>query len=77
MDKKLRIRIIVALAFFVIYLIIWTILHFVFKELDFVYKGMITALLTVFLSPRIKNYQTQTGNKVQVKWIFMKKPLFE
>lgn len=73
MNRKTKIRILVALTFLIIYSIIWVILHFAFKDLSNVYVGMIAAALAVILSPRINNYEGQTGNKIQVKWIFMKK----
>lgn len=73
MNRKTKIRIFVALTFLIIYSIIWAILYFAFKDLSNVYIGTIAAVLAVILSPRINNYESQTGNKIQVKWIFMKK----
>ena len=75
MNRKTKIKILVALTFLIIYSIIWTILHFAFKDLSNVYVGAIAAALAVILSPRINNYKSQAGNKIQIKWIFMKKLL--
>ncbi len=75
MNKKTKIRILVALIFLIIYSIIWAILYFAFKDLSNVYVGAIATALAVILSPRINNCESQTGNKIQVKWIFMKKLL--
>ena len=36
---------------------------------------MISAGIMVILSPRIKEYETQSGKQMQVKWIFLKKPI--
>lgn len=75
MNRKTKIKILVSLTFLIIYAIIWAILHFAFKDLSNIYVGAITAALAVILSPRINNYESQTGNKIQIKWIFMKKLL--
>ncbi|QEE49874.1 hypothetical protein FUA48_09850 [Flavobacterium alkalisoli] len=75
MNKKTKIRIIVALTFLMIYSAIWVILHFTIKDLSNVYVGMIAAGLAVILSPRITNYESQSGNQIQVKWFFIKKIL--
>ena len=77
MNKKTKIRVVIALIFLAIYGVIFTIIHLIFKNLDLSILSGITAALTVILSPRIKNHQNQMGNKIQVTWIFMKKPLFK
>ena len=60
---------------FIIFLIVWLILDFSFKNLENSYKGMISAVIMAILSPRIKEYETQSGKQMQVKWIFLKKPI--
>jgi hypothetical protein len=36
----------------------------------------IAASLAVILSPRKKKIKTQTGEKTQITWIFLKEPIF-
>lgn len=50
-------------------------LDFSFKNLENPFKGMISAVIMVILSPRIKEYETQSGKQMQVKWIFLKKSI--
>jgi hypothetical protein len=75
MNLKTRVRIISYLAFFIIFLIIWSILHFTFNDLENPYKGMISAVITAIVAPRINIYQAQSGKKIQLKWLFLKKPI--
>ena len=39
-------------------------------------RAGITASLAVILSPKKKKIQTQSGNKTQITWIFLKTPIF-
>ncbi len=75
MNNKTKVRILSYLAFVVIFLIIWAILHFAFENLANPYKGMISAGISAILSPRINEYKTQSGNQMQLKWVFLKKPI--
>ena len=75
MNKKTKIIILRYLISFSIFLIVWLILDFSFKNLRNPYKGMISAGIMAILSPRIKEYETQSGKQMQVKWIFLKKPI--
>lgn len=62
-------------GFLIVYLMTWLILHYVFKNLEAPYKGMISAVLAGLLSPRTKEYETQSGTQTQVKWLFLKKTI--
>ena len=73
MNKKTKVRIIWFLSILVTFLIVWTILHFSFENLDSPYKGMISGGIAGLLSPKITEYGTQLGKQTQLKWIFMKK----
>ena len=75
MRTTTKVRILSYLAFFFIFIIIWIILHYTFENLENPYKGMITAGITAIFSPRINEYKTQSGNKMQLKWIFLKKTI--
>ena len=73
MNKKTKVRVLWYLSFLIVFLIVWTILHITFRNLESPYKGMISGGIAGLLSPRIKEYETQSGKQTQLKWIFMKK----
>ena len=75
MSKKTKVKIMLYLSFFVIFLVIWTILHFSFENLDSAYKGLISGGISGLLSPRIKEFETPSGKQTQLKWIFMKRAI--
>ncbi|AJR03372.1 hypothetical protein [Siansivirga zeaxanthinifaciens] len=75
MNKKTKVKIIWYLSFFVVFLIIWTILHYTFENLENAFKGLISAVISGLLSPRLTEYETQSGKQMQLKWIFFKKPI--
>lgn len=75
MNKKTKMRILWYGSFLVIFLIVWVTLHFAFKNIGDPYKGMISGGVAGLLSPRITEYETQSGKKTQLKWIFMKKAM--
>ncbi len=70
---KAKARILNYVLFFLIFLVIWVTLYFVFENLEDSYKGMISAFVSVILSPRLNEYKTQSGSGLQLKWIFIKK----
>tara|TARA_R110001592_G_scaffold165564_1_gene400042 strand:+ start:4361 stop:4588 length:228 start_codon:yes stop_codon:yes gene_type:complete len=64
------------------FLVIFSITFFLIFFLDVIIgmkNGMIRAVIAagvaVFLSPRKKKISTQTGEKTQITWIFLKKPI--
>lgn len=75
MNKKTKVKILWYLSFFAVFLIVWIILHFTFDNLESVYKGLISGGISGLLSPRITEYETQSGKQTQLKWIFMKKAI--
>jgi len=48
-------------------------LYFTFENLDGPYKAMISGGISGLLSPRMTEYETQSGKQTHLKWIFMKK----
>ena len=44
-------------------------------ENSFIRSGL-AASLAAFLSPRKKKIKTQTGEKTQITWVFLKEPIF-
>lgn len=75
MGTTTKVRILSYLAFFFIFIIIWTILHYTFENLENPYKGMISAGIAAIFAPRINEYKTQSGNKMQLTWIFFKRSI--
>ncbi len=75
MNRKVKLIVLQIIISFVFYVIFWSLLYFVFKDLDNLYRVLIAIFLTVLLSPKIKSYQTQSGRKIQFSWIFMNKSI--
>ena len=75
MKKKTTLAILSFLIFFIIYLIIWTILKRSFENLSEPIRAMISGGLTVVFSPRVMNYNTQSGDKFQLYWLVLKKSI--
>jgi multisubunit Na+/H+ antiporter MnhB subunit len=75
MEKKTILVILSFLIFFIIYLIIWTVLKLSFENLSEPIRAMISGGLTVVFSPRVMNYNTQSGDKFQLNWIILKKSI--
>lgn len=61
------------LAFILVFLIVWSMLHFTFENLATGYKAAISGGISALLSPRINSYKTQSGEKFQLRWIFLKR----
>lgn len=59
--------------FFIVYIFFWTIIHYVFQDLDTVYVGVLSVVFAVFLSPQKQIVRKQSGRQIQLKWIFSKK----
>jgi len=51
------------------------ILDFIFNVENTVIRSGIAGFVGVLLSPRKKKIQTQTGEKTQITWIFLKKAI--
>lgn len=75
MNTTKKVRILSYLVFLVIFLIVWAILDVAFERLETSYKGIISAVVAVVISPRIHRYKTQSGLQLQLKWIFLKKAI--
>lgn len=73
MTNKMKVKTLIYSVSLVIFCISWVILYFTFESLSAGYKGMISVGLSVILVPRIKEYESQSGKQIQLKWIFLKK----
>ncbi len=56
-----------------IYTIVWVIIYYIFDRLNMLTVSAITAGVAVMLSPQEKIIETQSGKKVQLKWLFFDK----
>ncbi len=63
------------LAYFIIYIIIRTLLTFSFEDLIGAYLAVISAVITAALAPRIYIFKTKSGIQYQLKWIVFKKSI--
>ena len=64
------------LVIFILTILFILILHAGFKIENTVARSGIAAFFAVLLSPRRKKIQTQVGEKTQITWVFLKKPIF-
>jgi len=72
MDKKSKYFLFRILIFAILYVGIWFTLKYFFTNMSLSTSG-IAAVLAMLFSPRMSEIETQTGNKLQFKWIFSKK----
>ncbi|MCG1035282.1 hypothetical protein [Polaribacter sargassicola] len=63
------------LVIFLLTIIFVGILDFGFKIDNSIVRILIAAPMAAFLSPRKKIINTQSGDKTQITWFFLKKPL--
>ncbi len=61
---------------FVVVLLVSFILDKVFNVDNIGIRYGIAAFLAVLMSPRKRKVETQTGEKTQVTWFLLKKPIF-
>ena len=60
-------------VFLGIFSLIFLLLYYIFPNLDTSYKALICGGLTTILSPKTHTYKTQSGKKMQFRWIFYQK----
>ena len=73
MNLKTKANIFSLIIFLVIYTIVWVIIYYIFDRLNMLTVSAITAGVAVMLSPQEKIIETQSGKKVQLKWLFFDK----
>ncbi|APG65763.1 hypothetical protein LPB136_10475 [Tenacibaculum todarodis] len=64
--------------YFLIYPIVFVTLFFGMKFLGLestITRAIIAAGIGIILSPRVKKIQTQSGEKKQLTWLFLKEPI--
>jgi len=73
MTKRTKIQILYPLSILITYISLHFIFSYLFQNVDNTYITGLVALITVIISPRFKTIKTQSGNKIQMTWIFQKK----
>jgi len=73
MNLKTKANIYSIIIFLLIYLIVWVIIFFIFDRLNTVTVSAITAGIAALLAPQEQIIETQSGKKVQLKWLFFDK----
>lgn len=75
MKNKITLHILSFLLFFIIYLIIWKIMKMSFDSMSEPIRAMISGVLTAVAAPRVQNYKTQSGDRLQLHWFVLKKSI--
>jgi hypothetical protein len=73
MTKEFKITVLYSTIYILLYILVSGILYFSFKEIKIVMIIPISAVIAYILLPRIKELETQSGMKTQIKWNFIKK----
>lgn len=58
-----------------VFIIIWFIIPYFYEITQMGYRAAITAVLTFVFSPRMTKIRTQSGEKIQIKWLFSGKAI--
>jgi hypothetical protein len=62
------------IVFFLIFISFWFFSTLIFPNFEGAIKAGLIGGLTALFSPRIKRKETQIGTKLELIWIFYKKP---
>ncbi len=63
------------IVIFLLSLIFILFFSFILGVENILVRTSIASFLAVILSPRKKKFTTQTGEKTQITWLFLKKPI--
>ena len=73
MTKHTKAIIISNTIYIAVFIISWWLLSLPVDKITTVNKSGIAALFTFVVSPRVTRIQMQSGEKLQIKWLFSKK----
>ncbi|MDO5105913.1 hypothetical protein [Capnocytophaga sp.] len=59
-------------CFALIFMLLRTGLVYFFPQLSYVWFGLISGIVSVFVSPRFSAVHTEKGEKIFMKWLFSK-----
>ena len=63
----------VFLIFAVIYVIIRFSIQAIFIDINYMFLAVVSAIITVILTPQRRIVKKQSGDEIQLKWLFNKK----
>ena len=75
MTKRPKAVIIGNAIYLAVFLIFWFLFPYFFEDNNMSFRGGISAVLTFIISPRITKVQMQSGEKLQIKWLFSSKAI--
>jgi hypothetical protein len=75
MNNKNKSKILSVITFFILFIIIWTLLNLTFNDLHGALKAIISGVLTPIFAPRVNIIEKQSGTKTQLVWFLFKTPI--
>ncbi|WP_299114921.1 hypothetical protein [uncultured Winogradskyella sp.] len=73
MRTSTKANVYVFLIFLVTYFVVWFFLQLFFSDINTYLLSAISAAITVVLSPQKQVIKKQSGEQIQLKWLFSKK----
>ncbi|WP_339622579.1 hypothetical protein [uncultured Winogradskyella sp.] len=73
MKTKTKASLYIFLIFFVTYIVIRFCIQWVFSDINLYLLSAVAAAITVILSPQRRIVKKQSGDQIQLKWLFSKK----
>lgn len=73
MKTKTKASLYIFLIFFVTYIVIRFCIQWVFSDISLYLLSAVAAAITVILSPQRRIVKKQSGDQIQLKWLFSKK----
>ena len=75
MKNQIKAKGIHFLSFLIIFICVYFSLLNFKESIDSTYIAGITVFISIILSPKTKVVQTKSGEKIQITWMFLKKPI--
>lgn len=70
--SKTRVKVFTKLLFLSIFTLTWIVINTYFEQINAGIAGAISGVIAFILSPSVKEIESQSGDHIQVKWIFLK-----
>jgi hypothetical protein len=75
MKNQIKAKAIHFISFLIIFICVYfSLLNFI-ESIDSTVIAGITAFISIVFSPKTKVIEAQSGEKIQITWIFLKKPI--
>ncbi len=75
MRNKIKAKGIHFISFIIIYMCLYFLFLNLMESMDRTYLTGITFFIAIIISPKTKVITTQSGDKIQITWMFLKKPI--